>query len=117
MEGFQWQDMSDTGAGILSLDNIVDMTAAKYAVGERVALMGNVRPTESMLFGTPQAVAENVKECLAKTYDSPKSYVVALGCGLPINTPPENIHALIDAARYYGRYPITESRFWAANDF
>lgn len=106
-----WQDMADTGAGALSLDNVVDLTEAKQAVGDRVALTGNIRPTETMYLGTPDIVEENVKECLRKAYDSPKGYVLAMGCGLPINTPPENLHALLGAARKYGRYPLNPDLF------
>ena len=97
-----WEEMADTGAGILSLDNIVDLEAAKKAVGDRVTIMGNVRPTETMLFGTPQDVEENVVECIARAADSPKGYIMALGCGLPLHTPSDNIHALVAANRKHG---------------
>jgi uroporphyrinogen decarboxylase len=100
-----WKDMAETGAGILSLDNIIDLEAAKNAVGDRVTIMGNVRPTETMLLGTPQDVGENVQECISQAADSPKGYMMALGCGLPLNTPAENIHALVAANRKYGSQP------------
>ncbi|MDA8233647.1 MAG: uroporphyrinogen decarboxylase family protein [Clostridia bacterium] len=102
-----WQAMADTGAGTLSLDNEIDLAEAKEAVGDRVVLVGNIRPTETMYLGTPDDVVENAKECLRKAYDSPKGYILSLGCGLPIDTKPENIHALVGAARKYGRYPLT----------
>jgi uroporphyrinogen decarboxylase len=98
-----WKDMADTGAGILSLDNIIDLGEAKRQVGDRVVLMGNVKPTDTMLFGTPADVEENVLECITKAADSPKGYLMALGCGLPLNTPSENIHALVAATRKYGQ--------------
>ncbi len=98
-----WKDMAATGAGILSLDNIIDLEAAKKEVGDRVVLMGNVRPTDTMLFGTTKDVEENVKECLIKAADSPKGFLLALGCGMPLNTPPENIHALVEANKKYGQ--------------
>jgi uroporphyrinogen decarboxylase len=106
-----WGYMADTGAGILSLDNTVDLADAKQAVGDRIALSGNVKPMETMLLGTPGDVEEDVKECLRKAYDSPKGYILALGCGLPPNSPPENIHALFESARKYGRYPLSPGNF------
>jgi uroporphyrinogen decarboxylase len=36
--------------------------------------------------------------------DSPAGFILGSGCEVPINTPPENIDALIMAARKYGRY-------------
>lgn len=105
-----WQEMADTGAGVLSLDDAVDMGEAREQVGGRVALLGNIRPTASMYLGTPDDVRANAKECLAKGWDSPKGYILGLGCGLPIDTPPENILALVDAARSYGRWPMDPER-------
>ncbi|MGD0586938.1 MAG: uroporphyrinogen decarboxylase family protein [Oryzomonas sp.] len=100
-----WTDMADCGAGVLSLDDEVDMAEARAAVGDRVALLGNIRPTATMVMGTPADVRANVQECLAKGGGNPKGYILGLGCALPINTPPENVHALVAAAREYGRWP------------
>jgi uroporphyrinogen decarboxylase len=64
-----------------------------------------------MYLGTPDDVRANTLECLAKGWDTPKGYILGLGCGLPIDTPSENIHALVNAAREYGRWPIEPGRF------
>jgi uroporphyrinogen decarboxylase len=101
-----WHDMADCGAGTLSLDDEVDLAEASAAVGDRVALVGNIRPTSTMALGTPDDVRRNVLECLLKGVGNPKGYILGLGCALPINTPMENIHALVEAAREYGRWPI-----------
>jgi uroporphyrinogen decarboxylase len=106
-----WPEMADTGVSVLSLDDAVDLEAAKIAVGSRVALLGNIRPTAAMYLGTPDDVRDNVRECLAKAWDTPKGYILGLGCGLPIDTPPENIHALVRAARDLGRWPRVPARF------
>ncbi|CAH2602417.1 Uroporphyrinogen decarboxylase [Rhodovastum atsumiense] len=108
-----WQDMAETGAGSLSLDDVIDLAEAKAAVGDRITLSGNVRPTDSMYLGTPQIVEENVKECLRKAWDTPKGFILSVGCGLPVNSPPANVHALVNAARVYGRYPLDPARFAA----
>ncbi len=106
-----WREMADTGASVLSLDDMVDLEEAKEAVGERVVLLGNIRPTAVMFQGTADDVRDNARECLAKAWDSPKGYILGLGCGLPIDTPPENILALVDAARTFGRWPLDRDRF------
>ena len=106
-----WDEMADTGAAILSLDDAVDLAQAKAQVGHRVLLLGNIRPAAVMYLGKPDNVRANVRECLAKAWDSPKGYILGLGCGLPINTPPENIHALVEAAREFGRWPLDPARF------
>jgi uroporphyrinogen decarboxylase len=106
-----WPEMADTGVSLLSLDDAVDLEAAKKQVGQRVALLGNIRPTAAMYLGTPDDVRANARECLAKAWDTPKGYILGLGCGLPIDTPPENIHALVNAAREFGQWPLDPARF------
>jgi uroporphyrinogen decarboxylase len=108
-----WQDMVDTGASVLSLDDEVDLAEARISVGDRVALLGNIRPTSVMVLGTPEDVRANVLECLVKGVGSPKGFILGMGCALPINTPPENIHALMVAAREYGRWPLHADRLTA----
>lgn len=101
-----WVDMADTGATILSLDNEIDLTEAKKVVGDRVCIAGNVKPVDTIMKGTPSQVMEEAKECIRKVYDNPKGYILSSGCALPLNTPPENVVALMDAARLYGKMPI-----------
>jgi len=106
-----WTDMVETGAAILSLDNLIDLEEAKRAVGSRVCLEGNVRPVDTLMKGSREQILEEAKECIRKTYDSPKGFILASGCGLPLATPPENVIALMDAARQYGRIPIDPSQW------
>ncbi len=108
-----WNYMAETGASALSLDDVIDLEEAKHAVGDKVQLIGNIRPTATMYLGTPEDVDNNAKECLRKAYDNPKGYVLGLGCGLPNDTRPENIHALVHAARKYGQYPLNPELFSA----
>ncbi|CAH2602418.1 Uroporphyrinogen decarboxylase [Rhodovastum atsumiense] len=108
-----WQAMAETGAGALSLDDVIDLAEARRQVGDRITLTGNIRPTATMLLGTPRTVEDNVKECLRQAWDTPKGFVLAMGCGLPIRTPPENLHALVAAARRYGQWPYDPERFAA----
>ena len=100
-----WEAMADTGADCLSLDNAADLRAARETVGERVRLMGNVPPSEIMLQGTPEEVRTAVRDCVQKAHDNPKGLIVASGCSLPVETPFENIDAMLDAVREIG-WPV-----------
>ena len=97
------EQMADTGAQVLSLDQ-VDLAEGRERVGDRVTLMGNVRPAETLLGGTPEHVEAEAKECLEKALDSPKGLILASGCEVPLNSPFENVEALMTAARTYGRF-------------
>jgi uroporphyrinogen decarboxylase len=100
-----WQSMADAGADCLSIDNDADLFDAKAKVGDRVRLMGNVRPSEVMLEGTPSDVRAAVSDCVRAAHDNPKGYIVASGCSLPTETPRENIAAMLDTVRGIG-YPV-----------
>jgi uroporphyrinogen decarboxylase len=100
-----WDLMVEAGADCLSIDNDADLLEAKQKVGDRVRLMGNVRPSEVMLEGTEADVRKAVYDCVNQAGDNPKGYIVASGCSLPTETPFRNIHAMLDAVREIG-YPI-----------
>ncbi len=104
-----WPDMAATDAGFLSLDDVVDLAAAKEAVGDRTILVGNVKPTESMYLGSPEEVRADVRSCIAAAGDSPRGFILAVGCGLPIHTRPENVHALVAATREFGQFPLNQA--------
>jgi uroporphyrinogen decarboxylase len=103
--------MADSGAGlIMNIDELVDLENVKQKIGHKIAFSGNLRSVDSVLLGTPQTVEENVKECLRKAWDSPKGYIVSLD-GLPKAAPAENVHAIFDAVRKYGQYPLNPALF------
>ncbi|HVJ06651.1 MAG TPA: uroporphyrinogen decarboxylase family protein [Candidatus Saccharimonadales bacterium] len=108
-----WEQMCDTGADCLSIDNAADLAEAKAKVGTRARLMGNVSPSEVMLQGTPHAVRSAVRECVGKAHDNPKGLIVASGCSLAVETPFENIDAMLDSVRELG-WPIQKRELEAA---
>ncbi len=105
-----WQDMADTGASFLSLDNKIDLEEAKKTVGNIVGLNGNVPPIEVLMNGTVGDVVKAVKTCIRKAYDTPCGYVLSSGCTIPLDSPPENISAMMDTAREFGRFPVDVDR-------
>lgn len=104
-----WGDMVETGAACLSLDNVIDMAAAKAQVGAQVRLTGNVDPSAVMLQGSVDDVKAAVIDCVEKTYDSPKGYIVSSGCSLPTEVPFANIHAMMNTVREIG-FPVTRGK-------
>ncbi len=104
-----WDLMADAGADCISIDNDADLLKAKEQVGQRVRLMGNVKPSEVMLQGTTADVKKAVIDCIRKAYNNPKGYIVASGCSLPTETPFENIEAMLDTVREIG-YPLTDDK-------
>ncbi|SHJ80758.1 uroporphyrinogen decarboxylase [Hathewaya proteolytica DSM 3090] len=104
-----WEDLVESKITGLSIDNIADLEQCKKQVGDRVKIMGNVEPATVMYGGTPTEIRKSVIDCVSKCWDSPKGYVIMSGCSLPVETPLENIQAMMDAAREIG-YPVTEEK-------
>lgn len=102
-----WEDIATTGIGCFGLDNVEDIEEAKKILGPHMMIQGNVPPVDIMKMGTPLEVLESAKECIKKGHDSKCGFTLTSGCQMPIGTPEENMHALLDAARIYGRYPIS----------
>ena len=90
--------MAQSGAAALSVDQI-ELREAREKVHDSVCLMGNVHPTQVLLEGTPESVRRAALQCLEECKDSPHGFILASGCEVPINTPPENVAALVQAAR------------------
>lgn len=108
-----WHDIADAGAASLSLDNVEDLEEAKKIIGHRLALKGNVPPVEVMLYGEREDIMGAAKACIMKAFDNPKGYSLGTGCRIPLHTKPENIVALLDGARVYGKMPVERNFDWS----
>lgn len=96
-------DMVSTGADIIEIDQKADMAVAKSAAQGRAALLGPVDPSGIMAHGTPADVTDKAREAI-EILGAGGGFILGPGCALPASTPDDNIHALIEAAKLYGRY-------------
>jgi uroporphyrinogen decarboxylase len=95
-------DMVATGAQVLELDYKTDMQTAKAAVRGRTTMLGNVNPV--ILWGdTPTGVDAAAREAI-EILAPGGEFILGPGCALGLDTPDENVHALVESARKYGRY-------------
>lgn len=88
---------AEAGYDALGLDWTVDIAAAKAAVGDRVALQGNLDP--AVLLSTPTQVRAAAQHILDAFGDSP-GHVFNLGHGIDKDTPIENVAALVDCLQH-----------------
>ena len=90
--------MAETGAKILSLDQCMDLAAARQRVAGRCGIGGNVDPINALLHGTVEDVKKDTLRCLRQ--GGKKGYVLMAGCAVPPRTPIENLKAMVETARF-----------------
>ncbi|HOE18559.1 MAG TPA: uroporphyrinogen decarboxylase family protein [Syntrophorhabdaceae bacterium] len=89
--------MADTGARILSLDQCMDLAAAKQKVAGRCGIGGNVDPINVLLNGTIEDVKQETMKCLQQ--GGKAGYILMAGCGVPPLTSKENLKAMVETAK------------------
>ncbi len=80
-----------------------DLAELKRLYGDRLVLKGNLHTTQVMLMGT----AEDVTSASRKAMDDAAAgggFILSTGDQCGRDTPDENILAMVEAARTYGRY-------------
>lgn len=80
-----------------------EMDTAKVSAffGGAHIVSGNVQ-TDLLLRGTPEQVLQECRRQIEHMKDQPGGFVLSPACGLPPETPPANVHAMVKAARLYG---------------
>ena len=89
-------DMAASGADILEIDSKVDMSSACRMVPPEVALWGNLDPVAVLAQGTPEQVRQATQSVLQAVKTSGRRrFVLSSGCALAMETPAENLDALL----------------------
>lgn len=85
------------------LDYKTDAVRVKQTAGRAHVLCGNIDPSGVLARGTVLQVREAARELIA-VWKPGGRFMLNAGCAIPPTTPPENIHALVAAAKEYGTY-------------
>ncbi|RLI15303.1 MAG: hypothetical protein DRO43_01605 [Candidatus Hecatellales archaeon] len=80
---------------LMSVDTAVDLLQAKQSMDATI-ILGNVSTT-ALLQDTPEKVYELSIDCVKKAGED--RFVLGAGCDIPVGSPPENVSAMIKAAR------------------
>ncbi len=95
-------EMVSSGAQILELDYKTHMPTAKATLRGKCTFLGPVNP-ELMWAGTPEDVESTAKEAIDVLAPGGE-FILGPGCALGSNTPIENVIALVEAAKKWGKY-------------
>ncbi len=80
-----------------------DLREVKQAVGDRLALMGNLHTTRTMLQGTPEEVEAAALEAL-EAAKAGGGFIMSTGDQCGRDTPEENLFRLVEVTHRAGRY-------------
>jgi uroporphyrinogen-III decarboxylase len=96
-------EMLATGAPILELDYKTDMRKAKALMHGKATFLGPVNPELIWDAKSPDEVDAAAREAV-EILGPGGELILGPGCALGSDTPADNIHALVEAAKKYGVY-------------
>jgi len=100
--GAQWaESIAATGCAGLGLDWTWDISAVRKQLSYKVTLQGNMDP--SILFGSPELIQQEVQRIMTSLGADKSQFIFNLGHGIQPGTPPENVAAMVEAVRKYGK--------------
>jgi uroporphyrinogen decarboxylase len=91
-------DMVETGADALELDYKTDVALAREVLRGRATFVGNLDPSGVLARMNPREIERETRRLLEVFHDSPR-FILNAGCAIPSGTPPENLRAMLQAAR------------------
>lgn len=92
--------------GAIQFDYQVDLKWAKEVLQNQVTIMGNLNYNK-IVNAKPEKVYQDCAEHI-RIAAKGGGYWLAFGCEIPRDLPPENIRAILRAAKTVGKYPIKE---------
>jgi MtaA/CmuA family methyltransferase len=99
-----WRDIADNGCANFNGDMYPGMDAAKRVIGGEISLMGTLSPFSTLMHGSTDDVANEVKKLAAEVgYNG--GLVVMPGCDIDWTIPDANLHAMMDACASI-KYPM-----------
>lgn len=103
-------DLIEIGVDILNptqprAKGMWDSRELKKCFGDRITFHGGIDEQQILPRGTPADVVEEVKRRISG-FAPGGGYILAAAHNVQADVPPENILAMYNAAREYGRYPI-----------
>ncbi len=81
----------------------IDLAEVKRTYSRRLAFMGNLHTTDVMLLGSPQYVKQKAIQAMRDAGPG-GGFILSTGDQCGRETPEENLFAIVEAAKLYGRY-------------
>ena len=96
--------MMDTGCDVLELDHWNDLSRSLDAVANRACIFGNIDPSAVLSQGSKEDVLAACRRVVELAKVRTWKFALCPGCLAHADVPPENIQAMTEAAKRWGRY-------------
>jgi uroporphyrinogen decarboxylase len=96
------EDVVSTGVTNVSIDSLTDLGKAVEATRGKAVLIGNLNPN-FFFTGTRDEVEQAIENCISLAPED-SGYILASGCEVPGNAPPEKIDWFVELANELGRH-------------
>ncbi len=90
--------LDEIGVNLFNFSFEHSMAQMRERTGPNVTLLGNIPPRDVLAQGTPEEVADSVRNAMGSLEDRSR-ILLSCGGGLPPNVPSENIEAFLRTAR------------------
>ncbi|MEM3692825.1 MAG: uroporphyrinogen decarboxylase family protein [Candidatus Bathyarchaeia archaeon] len=87
----------------------MDLADVKRRYGDRICLLGNVDCRYVLPFGSEEDVRRDVRRCIDEAAEG-GGFVLTSSNSIHANCKVENVYAMVDEARKYGKYPLRVGR-------
>jgi uroporphyrinogen decarboxylase len=94
----------ETGADMLDVDHKTDLDICHESVGDRAVVRGTLDPSSALRLGTPELVDDLSRQNIETLTEGGGRFFLNAGCDIMAQTPPENVRAMVNAARNYGPF-------------
>ena len=88
---------------MITIGQDVDLAEMKTLFAGSMGVAGNIDHLQLLPHGTPQEVEESCRRAIKQGKVSP-GFMLAPGCEITADTPPESIQAFVQSAVKYGNY-------------
>ena len=95
--------MAELSFDTINIGEGIDIAEVKQAVGTKKCVMGNLDTTNVLRHKSPREVAEQTKTIVERGRVN-GGYIFCTGEGILRDTPKENVKAMVEAVRSYGKY-------------
>ncbi|MDL2228962.1 hypothetical protein LJC14_01800 [Treponema sp. OttesenSCG-928-L16] len=95
--------LKDVPYDVIDLDSWCSVSFARKALGPDRVLLGNIDTLQILREGTPESIRSSLEQCFLDA--GKRNYFVGAGCGVPEDTPPENVLAMTEFSRSHKALP------------